>query len=211
MNVYTIFTPSHQELYTNYFIKTLPNDLNLKVIQDSNQYCKEGVYYTSGWSKVCLQKIDLFIRACEENLGDVFLYSDVDVQFFGPVKNQLLLELGTGDIACQDDSARIYNSGFFVCRANKATLNMFKTMKDNYSREDQTTLNKHIHMVRHKFLSHRFFTIGQIFHRMWMGDQFNIPDHILTHHANWVIGLNNKKKLLDLVRLKFNQKQLSYS
>ena len=74
-------------------------------------------------------------------------------------------------------------------------------MKKNYESEDQTTLNKHIHMVKSKFLSNKFFTIGHIV-GLWTGQDFNIPYPILIHHSNWTAGIENKIKLLDIVRKK---------
>ena len=77
-------------------------------------------------------------------------------------------------------------------------------MKKNYSLEDQTTLNKHIHMVKSKFLSNKFFTIGQLIH-VWRGQDFEIPYSILMHHANWTEGIDNKIRLLDKVKEKVSQ------
>ena len=113
----------------------------------------------------------------------------------------MIEELGDYDIACQNDTAQYYCSGFFICRGNKRTLNMFSEMKKNYQLEDQTTLNRHIHMVKSKFLSRKFFTIGHIL-GLWSGQDFNIPYPILAHHSNWVEGIENKIKLLDVVRKK---------
>jgi hypothetical protein len=143
----------------------------------------------------------LFHKACEENQGELFAFSDVDIQFFGNVKETMIKELGDYDIACQNDTAQYYCSGFFICRGNESTLNMFSEMKKNYEAEDQTTLNRHIHMVKSKFLSNKFFTIGHIL-GLWTGQDFNIPYPILIHHSNWTAGIENKIKLLDIVRKK---------
>ncbi|MCJ7507244.1 MAG: hypothetical protein MUO85_00765, partial [candidate division Zixibacteria bacterium] len=62
---------------------------------------------------------------------------------------------------------------------------MFKEMKDNYTDEDQKTLNNHIHMCKSKFLSNKFFTIGHITNSVWNGQDFEIPYKILVHHADY--------------------------
>jgi len=203
MKLYTIYTPSHKYLYDNFFIKTLPDEFELISIEIP-QVCESGQFYKEGWDKTCFKKVELFLRACEENMGDIFVYSDVDVQFFGKIKEELIKELGRFDIACHNDTGTTYSSGFFICKANKRTLNMFKAMKDNYTDEDQKTLNKHIHMCKSKFLSNKFFTIAHLTNNVWSGQDFKIPYEILVHHADWTEGIENKIKLLTLVSEKIN-------
>lgn len=209
MNIYTTYTPSHKILYDNYFIKTLPKDFNLKAYADPEQLCKTGEYYTNGWTQTTKKKIDIFVYACAANIGKPFFYCDVDVQFFdNNIINILLEELGDYDIACQDDYDN-YNSGVFVCNANETTLAMFKQMQKtyNYIDDDQRTLNKHLFMCKHKMLSRRFFTTGFIFRR-WNGQDFELPKDIIMHHANWIVGVPDKIKVLDFVRSKYDQRYI---
>jgi hypothetical protein len=201
MKLYTIYSPSHKTLYENHFLKSLPNEFELKSLE-IEQECPTGEFYKEGWSKTCYRKVEYFEQACIESQGEIFVFSDVDIQFFDNIKDVLIEELGDADIACQNDTGHYYCSGFFICRANERTLNMFRQMKINYHLEDQTTLNKHIHMVNSKFLSNKFFTIGHLLHRAWKGEYFQINYPILVHHANWVEGIDNKIKLLEIVRKK---------
>jgi len=200
MKLYVIFTPSHRKLYEDYFLKTIPNEFEI-IPLEIPQECPTGEFYKEGWDKTCYRKVELFYKACEENQGELYAFSDVDIQFFGNVKETMIEELGDYDIACQNDAGASYCSGFFICRGNEATLNMFSEMKKNYHAEDQTTLNRHINMVKSKFLSRKFFTIGHIV-GLWNGQDFNMPYPILVHHSNWTSGIENKIKLLDIVRKK---------
>ena len=199
MKLYTTFTPSHKILYEDYFLKTLPDEFDLHVVEDDEQSCPTGAFYQEGWDKTCYKKVELFIKACQESMGGHFFYCDVDVQFFGNIVEQLLLELEDCDIACQDDITT-FSSGVYICKASETTLKMFETMKDNYNKEDQTTLNDHIHMCKHKKLSHKFFTFGHVVPRPWQGEEFEIPKDILVHHANWVVGIENKMRIMDYVK-----------
>jgi hypothetical protein len=205
MKLYTIYTESHRHMYENYFLKTLPDEFEV-VSLEIPQECSTGEYYAEGWDKTCYRKVELFEKACEENMGGVFAFSDVDIQFFGKIKEAMLAELGDHDIACQNDTAGYHCSGFFICRANERTLKMFREMKKNYDREDQTTLNNHIGMVRSKFLSHRFFTIGHLLNTAWTGQEFDLKYEILMHHSNWVAGVENKARLMDIVRKKASER-----
>ena len=207
MKTYTTFTPSHKILYENYFLQSLPSELELCVVEDENQYCKSASFYETGWSKTCYKKVELFLQACQENMGKTFFYSDVDVQFFGNVAEDLIEELGDCDIACQNDIGN-YCSGIIVCKGNNTTLRMFELMKANYEKEDQHTLNNFIHLCNHKALSRKFFTFGHISQRAWSGENFDIPDDILMHHANWVLGVENKMRIIDIVREKYEQRNI---
>lgn len=207
MKLYTIYTESHKEMYKNYFLKTLPNEFEV-IANEIPQECPTGEFYESGWDKTCYRKIELYLKAAEENIGEAFVFSDVDIQFFGKIKDTLLEELGDFDIACQNDTGPYYCSGFFICRGNERTINMFREMLKNYDKEDQTTLNNHIHLSKSKFLSHKFFTIGHLLNTAWDGQEFELQSEMLMHHSNWVVGIENKIKLMDIVREK-NDNMLS--
>lgn len=203
MKLYTMFTDSHKEMYENYFLPSLPDEFELVSIE-MPQECSSGFFYSHGWSETCFRKIEIFIKACEENTNNIFVFSDVDIQFFGNIKDVLINELGDFDIACQNDTGNYYCSGFFICRSNDRTLNMFKSMRDNYHKEDQTSLNENIHLCKSKFLSRKFFTIAHMTNAVWNGEDVYIPEYILMHHANWTEGIDNKKKLLDMVKNKMS-------
>jgi len=206
MKVYTYYTDSHKNFYDDYFSKTLEG-FEIVAFQ-GEQECKTGSYYQDGWKNTTMKKVDIFVKACEENQNEIFLYSDVDIQFFGPIKQTLLEELGDNDIAFQNDYLGGMCSGFFVCRGNERTLKMFQNMKKNESTylEDQHALNMNLNNVKFKPLSSKFWTFGA-YQTQWKNQNFEIPDNILMHHANWTEGLQNKKFLLDFVRQKYNLKQ----
>lgn len=206
MKIYTYYTESHKQLFDEWFSKTI-TDLEIEPTF-GDQECPTGSYYQDGWKKTTMKKVDVFINAVNQNLGGVFVFSDVDIQFFGPIKEQLLLELGDADIAIQNDYKGGLCSGFFVCRGNERTLRMFENMKRNESQypEDQYALNMNLHFCNVKVLSERFWTFGA-HGTQWKGQNFDIPDNLLMHHSNWTEGIQNKIRLLEIVREKNNRKQ----
>jgi len=206
MKIYTYYTESHKDLFESYFSKTV-EDLEI----DSTigeQECKSGSYYSDGWKKTTMKKVDVFIKAVNENIGDIFVFSDVDIQFFGPIKDALIQELGDFDIAIQNDYNGGLCSGFFVCRGNERTLRMFESMRDNHDQylEDQHALNMNLNHCNYTILSTRFWTFGS-FGTQWKGQNFEIPDNLLMHHSNWVEGIDKKVELLKIVRFKNNLKK----
>lgn len=204
MKLYTLFSESHRQLFEEYFKPTLPDEFEL-VVKTVDQLCKSGDFMSNGWADICYQKVLCFKQACEENLGSLFVWADVDIQFFKPFKCLMVDELGDYDIACQNDFRESHCSGLFICRANEDTHKMFSDMTSDYHREDQTTLNLHIHKVRHKFLSPKFYNYGQSRGFVWKGEDFEVDDTIVLHHANWTVGLPSKVKMLDYVRCKIRR------
>ena len=201
MRVYTYYTESHKILFENYFKKTI---VDLEIYATfGEQECKTGSYYKDGWKKTTMKKVDVFIKAVEENMNDIFVFSDVDIQFFGPIKDQLLIELEDYDIAIQNDYNGGLCSGFFICRGNERTLKMFQNMKNNHDKylEDQHALNMNLNFCKFKVLSPRFWTFGA-YGTQWKGQNFDIPDNLLMHHSNWTEGIDNKIKLLEVVKYK---------
>ncbi|MAB72455.1 MAG: hypothetical protein CMJ54_08110, partial [Planctomycetaceae bacterium] len=108
-------------------------------------------------------------------------------------------ELGEHDIACQRDRDR-HCSGLFVCRANDSTLRMFEAMKSNFADDDQTTLNRFIGRTNATRLSSRFFNYGQIASGRWTGGTIETPPGMLAHHANHVVGVPAKIRMMNQVR-----------
>jgi len=204
MKIYTIHSESHNEFHENFFIPTLPTDLELHSYLIP-QECKTANFKEKGWEQTCHRKTEVFLRACDENTNDIFIFSDVDIQFFDKnIVNILLEELSDYDLACQYDTGYLpYCSGFFVCRVNDRTKDLFNRINKLYVEEDQTSLNYHISACRAKFFSNRFYTVAQTIGTKWDGQHFVIPKDILMHHANWVVGVKNKIFLLKLVREKY--------
>jgi len=187
-----------------------------------------GFYQTAKFSDTVVEKANIIIDAIQENWGEVFVYSDVDIQFFKkPVKSILLEQINGYDIACQCDipgSTGQLCTGFFICRANEKTLKLWKIVRKKIHREkrDQYAFNRTLKRVdlwfwnfiymtpkiRYKTLPYVFYSPGIYNGKAWIqsgkswkpGDIFKIPEGILIHHANWAIGTENKVAQLEYVR-----------
>jgi hypothetical protein len=79
--LYSLFTPSHRVLKENYFMPTLPPDveLHLRYVESEGA----GLIQDASWRRAIIWKVELILEALERHAGDVFAYTDVDVQFFG--------------------------------------------------------------------------------------------------------------------------------
>ena len=111
MKLYTFYTPSHKEIYENYFVKSFNNYLYNDFTLDTElgvQKTKNGDFSDPELGSSMDDKIVLLKRAIEENYGKWFIYADCDIQFFGNIINDInnYINLGVSeniDMFCQED------------------------------------------------------------------------------------------------------------
>ena len=214
MKLYTVYSPSYVDLYTNYFLSSLPSDVTLEA-KELPQDSPSGECWSEGYDITEHKKIKYFKEACESNQGNIIICCDADIQFFGDIVETVTAELGDYDLACQDDGFYPADAdrlplcvGFMVVRCNQNTINLFTKMDENFTTDSQLMLIKYKEECQYKLLSNKFFTAGQsLGWRGWNycdcsgGEKtFTIPNPILMHHANYTFGFDNKKKLLDIVK-----------
>ena len=215
MKIYTFLAEAQKFMYENYFLSSLPRGFEPHATIHTEPYVDFGV---TPFSERTRSKLHFMAKACEENFGEIIVFADADVQFFGLIKKTLIEELGDFDIACQQGGIFTYFSlcpGFFVCECNHVSLKLFDNMKKFFRTDDQFSLNEQKWICRYKSLSpSKFFTIGHVIYlnnnnksKRWEeGVDFTVPDTILMHHASGVTTLEKKLKLLDIVRAKVNNR-----
>lgn len=102
-----------------------------------------------GWIATMREKVDLIIRAIKENEGRIFIYSDVDVQFFNVIQESILGVIKRKDMAIQQDlCSGSLCAGFFACRGNERTLRLWEAVRESLclqsKHNDQDLLNKEL-------------------------------------------------------------------
>jgi len=145
VKLYILTTPSLKVLRDEWFIPSLKDDFHV-VESQVDQHCPIGTFMSDGWRKVTQEKARFLVKAVKDNMGEAFLYSDVDIQFFRPVKNSLQTILKSQDMAIQRDTPwGTLCSGFMACRANERTLRLFSDIADMFDHDqngsDQAFLN----------------------------------------------------------------------
>jgi len=216
IKLYSYCTPSHEILKNNWFLPSIKDNYEL-VIKEFKQECPSGEFLKNGWEKTIDQKIEMIIGAIKENWNDVFIFSDVDVQFFGKTERTLLNELAEKDILFQKNCGNLQEiepicTGFFILKANNRTLKLFQEVKNLRASNPefvgcQSAIN---YLVKKQpgllcgFLPESFWSPG-ITHGQnnWLwgpGKELKVPKNILLHHANWTKGIENKIKQLEYVK-----------
>lgn len=216
MKLYTLYTPSHETLHDNYFLKTLPNEFELDETL-TQQICPTGDFKTKGWEETTYKKVETFLRAAEENDNEYFIFSDVDIVFFDKIKEDLLQHVDGHDIAIQNNNPfkngnnLKYDActGFFICKGNEKTRDLFHRMlkQDNDFKDDQTSFNTTIdkNTIKTTFLPYNeYWNTCQVKDKIKKDKNFDIPDGIKMYHANWLVGTKTKIKAIEKVMQKNN-------
>lgn len=223
MKLYSLSTPSHEILKKEWFLATLRDPYEV-IFESYGQECLSGEYKSEGWKNMMSKKVDLVLHAIRENWGTVFIYSDVDVQFFARLSEPLLkLVQSDIDMLIQRDSPQgTLCAGFFVCRGNSKTLALWEDIKkslelrNDENLDDQDFLNKQLIRktfmgfrpwignsckIKWRFLPNEFFNGGTLTGKQWSpGMSLLLPKKIVLHHANWTVGVENKIKQLQYVK-----------
>ncbi|MEI6563412.1 MAG: putative nucleotide-diphospho-sugar transferase [bacterium] len=205
MKLISTYTPSHRDLKDRWFLPSIVDDYEL-CIHEAN-IGGNGSYMEADWSRAVEFKSQIIIQTIKDNLGDCFIYSDVDVEFFSSTKGAILQALRERDIAClMDDPEGLYCTGFFAIRATRQTLRLWEDVYRavQSERRDQLAFNRIIlgmDGVRHGLLPTRFFGPATFKRKRWeMGERLYIPLSPYLFHANWTIGIRHKLELLRQVK-----------
>lgn len=113
-------------LKQKYFLPSLKD--NFEVIIEQLPQVGSSEYGSPSFSKMLILRNDFVEKILDENCGKVFVYGEVDIQFFKPVKEILLKSLGNNDVVFQNNTLpnKRINVGFWVCRANKKLLTLWR-------------------------------------------------------------------------------------
>ena len=208
MKVYTFYTESHKRFLDDYFLPSFESVGEYELeLQEFEQECQSGEFMQEGWNKTMRRKVEYIIQACEETMGGYFIHADIDIQFLRPSKSLLLKELMGYEMVFQND-LNMMCAGFFACKSSNKTLDFFNGVLDDLTNHgnDQLAINNHLLRgdISFKALPNQFYTVAMSLQgREWDGDEpFDVPDDIVLHHANYTRGIENKFKLLDLVKQK---------
>ncbi len=200
-----VYSDAHETYKNQWFLPSLKDDLRLE--EHYAQMPGGDIYMEEDWAQGVVFKSETIINAIKANRGRTFIYSDVDIQFFKPIKDILLEAIGDKDIVCQRDDPRgQLCTGFFVMRSNDKMLKLWEDVHAAAKKErrDQLAFNRLIKVysdIRYGYLPQTFFGGGTFFKKIWKpGRPLYIPLGAIMHHANWAIGQDHKSKQLEYVR-----------
>ena len=211
ITIYTHFTDSHKPMYDRFFLPSLrklysKDEVRLRVLQ-TPQLSKTGSFMSPGFVETVDVKVDHILRALDEQ--ESFIFADVDICFYKPFVEDVMNKLNGYDIVCQEDRESLC-SGFFACKSNSSTKGLFKEIKNHlrsHNVNDQVSLNHLKDIVKYGLLDKRaYYTIGNFYTNengtyIWNNKvHINPPSDMVLHHANYVVGVENKIRLLEMIK-----------
>jgi hypothetical protein len=211
--VHCLVTPSHEVLLRDWFLRTLPSDLEPVVHRREAQPVE---FAQDHWHEVVGQKLDILLDALIATTdGDVLLMSDVDVAFYTPVMEDVVRQMADRDILFQNNRPSLPEgvehlcSGFMVVRATARSVAFVAAARDllraandprvGDQRACIEVLRSRPGMVRWGFLPTTYWSPGDPRGRWTPGMSLSPPDGIVLHHANHTVGVANKIAQLRLV------------
>ena len=206
--LYSLFTPSHRPLQERYFEPTLPDDVDLHL--EFLDHPGEGLFHDESWRRAVIFKVELILEALRRHAGDVFAYTDVDVQFFGSFASWFHRALSRSDLIFQTDApGPALCTGFILCRSNEITRAFWRQVLDQMrkteAREDDQIVAGRLAWtmpgLKFSYLPPIFYGGGTLTGRRWLpGERLEIPRGLLMHHANFSIGVSQKILQLEHVQ-----------
>ena len=218
IKLYSIYTPSHRKLAEDWFFPSIPDEYEQCVeIVDINSQEKgmtkdQGEFLERDWMLAISKKVELILRAIEENWGHWFVFSDIDVQFFGNTLSIIKPLIEENDIVLQKENPEgLFCTGFFACKGNELTRALWCKVLNLVSYEDRRHDQRAFNVILRKqllstlpsvgYLPECFMGGGTFSGRTWQpGDDLEVSRNVVVHHANFCVGIEAKIQQLNLVR-----------
>jgi hypothetical protein len=205
VKLYAICSPSHDEMLTKHFLPSIPDELRPANVRIIAQPPGEHLFNGPGFMESVRLKMEFLLEALQVE-QEPFLFSDVDVRFYGSVAGDLLTWLGDNHMAFQEEGpGGGLCTGFMVCRPAPEVYRLIGStllLMKKLGGHDQTAMNELLPFssVRYCRLPSRYWTYGFANKGVWEpGMVVTPPNDLLVHHANFTMGVDNKLSLLDAV------------
>ncbi len=206
MRLFAPYTTSHSALANRFQDSFQDHDISVEMVQLSTLGAGGGNFQSESWRNAVIEKQQLIMAKIKECEGDILICSDVDIQFFRPIRPiiESVMESGTIDIAFQAERpwpGGGYNAGFIVMRCNPNVLALYEEMNSADIRAtylmEQDWLNRNLDRfpVIHTALPPAIWA--------WTHGPHTISRDIVLHHANGTVGgssIAEKFEQLDYVR-----------
>lgn len=206
MKLITFYSNTHKELHDDFFLKSANKFAGEKIHIESHlvdQSCPSGDWYSKGWLNCMSEKLVILLRELEVLDDSIVIYSDCDVIITGDLFDDIHSEMNDYDIKFQDDGSQLC-AGFFAFKKIKAVRDMLKKAHSLCSStDDQSAINS---VISNSGLSYstldfnKYHNVHKDVVGVWEdGMDYDPGKNTLMFHANFTVGVENKKKLLSLV------------
>lgn len=208
MRVVTYSSRSHHDLVMNYLGRSsLKHGFDL-IIQNGAQH-GDGEFANAHWVKSMYDKTRCYAAAARLLKGEIVLFADADVVICHAFDGKDILK--DVDLVAQCDRPNVICAGLFLARMTDTVQSYLDKVADSarfynvrQPLSDQAAMNKlSMHLGQFKMAAPETFWTpgfdGTRWKRVADVDAVIIPDGILAAHANWMVGLENKRRMLNRI------------
>ena len=208
MKLVTVFSDTHRPLLEQFFLPSYTrypdgfDSLNIHYYGKASSAA--AVYETKEWLEVPKFKIRKLIEEADKTKdGDFILYSDCDVQWFGPLDQMVALAPAL-DLVAQWDAPGLLCTGLFRMKVSHAMRLFLKAWlhETTYGTlNDQFVLNNIIKTSGLSFDGYDNDLVWSV-RKIWrINDRVPTPpDGMLVHHGNWTTNPYDKAALMRAVK-----------
>lgn len=194
MKIFCCYTPSHNTLYCDDFLPTIPAGFALQ--SEVIEMFGDGHYDSPQFVPCVVKKVDLILQSLCENAGSVIIWTDVDIQFYRLTPEIAIGELGDRDIAFQAAGVPPHeiNNGFFICRCNQRVIEFFEEVKRALCHEYAGEIEERVINKLLPTLSQRELSWCHLPRSFYARSNFwPPPRELVLYHANQTPGAHGLK------------------
>lgn len=201
VKIYCCHTPAHKILFENIFKPSLPAGFQL--VTHEVRLSGAGDFLSPEFLACIRRKVDLILESLEKNRGELLVWSDVDIEFYGDCVSDLAGLIGSSGhaILFQRETRDLpdINCGFFVCRAGTEVEDFFRAVVSGL--EDAPDLNEQAVINRLLAAGHLKGRWGYLPFRYYARTAGWPPGRdLLLYHANETGGKDALKRKMDQFR-----------
>lgn len=151
MNIFCCYTKAHKPLLVDYFIPSMPNDINLSAIS-LDGIDGPGDFLSTEFIDCIRRKMQHIEQSIRDNRGSIIGWLDVDIVFFKNFRDAVLkfMEDENLDIAFQKEGFGPWdgevNTGVIFMRCNERVLKFYqqvrRVMAENPDKNEQPVVNE---------------------------------------------------------------------
>ncbi|OYW76677.1 MAG: hypothetical protein B7Z37_07700 [Verrucomicrobia bacterium 12-59-8] len=185
--LYVVITPSHRVLYDRFFLPSLDHtqfDLHALELDQAG----DGEFLADDFKRCILFKVDEIITSISRHEGQVIIWSDIDIQFFGMLAADILgpfeqpgLQFVAQRLNKKTDHAC---GGFYAIRCCRESLDFFRAVRRATVSETQGNEQDAINLLLRR---------PEALHWQLLGDHFYARSHgvrmpwpVVMHHATCI-------------------------
>jgi hypothetical protein len=205
MNLYSIYT-EEEAVLKDIFVKSIKDPWQVNTIYWGRLGGNVQDWGTDAFVKLMRRRIEFLVETIQKEMGHVIIWSDIDIQFFGPCSAAIEKTLKDNDLLflAEHWPKKEINAGFVVIRCNEKTQAFYEAvLKMDFEKlpyHDQSAVNQ---LLMQKTIDLKWDILP---HQFWAKSHGGpAPKDILVHHANTTFPCVRDGKKISSLELKLEQ------